>query len=85
MKITLVKSSNGSNPRQRDTLRSLGLRRIGQTVERPDSPQVRGMVHAVQHLVKVEEEVAAKRDRPRTAGGRPAVSERGAGGPAEDS
>lgn len=56
MKITLVKSSNGSNGRQRDTLRSLGLRRIGQTVERPDSPQLRGMVHAVQHLVKVEDE-----------------------------
>ena len=52
--ITQVKSSNGSNGRQRDTLRSLGLRRIGHTVERPDSPQLRGMVHAVRHLVKVE-------------------------------
>ena len=56
MKITLVKSANGSNPRQRDTLRSLGLRKIGQTVERPDSPQLRGMVHAVQHLIEVEDE-----------------------------
>ncbi|HEY7073751.1 MAG TPA: 50S ribosomal protein L30 [Solirubrobacteraceae bacterium] len=53
--ITQVKSSNGSNSRQRDTLRSLGLRGIGKTVERPDSPQVRGMVHAVRHLVTVEE------------------------------
>jgi len=53
--ITQVKSSNGSNPRQRDTLRSLGLRGIGKTVERPDSPQLRGMVHAVRHLVTVEE------------------------------
>ena len=53
--ITQVKSSNGSNLRQRDTLRSLGLRRIGHTVERPDSPQLRGMVHAVRHLVAVEE------------------------------
>jgi large subunit ribosomal protein L30 len=53
--ITQVKSSNGSNGRQRDTLRSLGLRRIGHTVERPDSPQLRGMVHAVRHLVVVEE------------------------------
>ena len=53
--ITQVKSSNGSNGRQRDTLRSLGLRRIGHTVERPDSPQLRGMVHAVRHLVTVQE------------------------------
>jgi large subunit ribosomal protein L30 len=36
-------------------LRSLGLRRIGQTVEHNDTPQLRGMVHAVAHLVKVEE------------------------------
>ena len=53
--ITQVKSANGTNSRQRDTLRSLGLRRIGHTVERPDSPQLRGMVHAVQHLIVVEE------------------------------
>jgi large subunit ribosomal protein L30 len=55
LSITQVKSSNGSNGRQRDTLRSLGLRRIGHTVERPDSPQLRGMVHAVRHLVVVEQ------------------------------
>jgi large subunit ribosomal protein L30 len=54
--ITQVKSSNGSDARQRDTLRSLGLRRIGHSVERPDSPQLRGMVHAVRHLVMVEED-----------------------------
>jgi large subunit ribosomal protein L30 len=53
--ITQVKSSNGSNGRQRDTLRSLGLRGIGKSVEREDSPQLRGMVHAVRHLVVVEE------------------------------
>ena len=53
LSITQVKSSNGSNGRQRDTLRSLGLRRIGHSVERPDSPQLRGMVHAVRHLVVV--------------------------------
>ena len=53
--ITQVKSSNGANGRQRDTLRSLGLRGIGKSVERPDSPQLRGMVHAVRHLVSVEE------------------------------
>jgi large subunit ribosomal protein L30 len=55
LRITQVKSRNGADQRQLDTLRSIGLRKIGQTVERPDSPQVRGMVHAVRHLVKVEE------------------------------
>ena len=44
--ITQVKSANGTNGRQRDTLRSLGLRGIGKTVERPDSEPLRGMVHA---------------------------------------
>ena len=53
--IRQVRSTNGSNAKQRDTLRSLGLRRIGQSVERPDSPQLRGMLHAVRHLVTVEE------------------------------
>ena len=53
--IRQVKSANGTDKRQRDTLRTLGLRRIGHTVERPDSPQLRGMVHRVQHLVVVEE------------------------------
>jgi large subunit ribosomal protein L30 len=53
--ITQVKSSNGANRRQRDTLRSIGLRKIGHTVEKPDSPQLRGMVHAVRHLITVEE------------------------------
>jgi len=53
--ITQVKSSNGANERQLGTLRSLGLRGINKSVERPDSPQLRGMVHAVRHLVTVEE------------------------------
>ena len=53
--ITQVRSANGANGRQRDTLRSIGLRKIGQTVEKPDSPQLRGMVHAVRHLIVVEE------------------------------
>jgi large subunit ribosomal protein L30 len=53
--IKQVRSTNGSNARQRDTLRSLGLRRIGHTVERQDSPQLRGMLHAVRHLIVVEE------------------------------
>jgi large subunit ribosomal protein L30 len=55
-KVTQVKSKNGSNQRQLDTLRSLGLRRIGQTVEIKDTEQARGMLHRVRHLVKVEED-----------------------------
>ena len=58
--ITQVKSANGTNGRQRDTLRSLGLRGIGKSVERPDSEPLRGMVHAVRHLVTVEERGEAK-------------------------
>jgi len=55
LKVTQVKSKNGSTARQIDTLRSLGLRRIGQTVEVNDTPQARGMVHRVRHLIRVEE------------------------------
>jgi large subunit ribosomal protein L30 len=55
IRITQRRSRNGANPRQRDTLRSLGLRRIGHTVEHRDSPQLRGMVDAVRHLVEVRE------------------------------
>lgn len=58
IKATQFKSKIGSNQAQRDTLRSLGLRRIGQTVEVTDTPQSRGMLHAVRHLVRVEEESA---------------------------
>jgi large subunit ribosomal protein L30 len=56
VKITQRRSKNGSDKGQRDTLRSLGLRRIGQTVEHPDSPQLRGMIHKVRHLVEVSED-----------------------------
>ena len=55
MKVTLVKSANGTTERQRGTLASLGLRRIGHTVEVRDTPQARGMVHRVRHLLKVED------------------------------
>jgi large subunit ribosomal protein L30 len=53
--VTQRRSSNGSNRKQLDTLRSLGLRRIGHTVQVQDSEQARGMLHAVRHLVEVEE------------------------------
>ncbi|HUB35660.1 MAG TPA: 50S ribosomal protein L30 [Solirubrobacteraceae bacterium] len=53
--VTQRRSSNGANKRQLDTLRSLGLRRIGHTVEIPDNHQARGMVHAVRHIVELHE------------------------------
>jgi large subunit ribosomal protein L30 len=56
LNVTQRRSSNGSNARQLDTLRSLGLRRIGHTVEVKDSPQARGMLHAVRHLVEVRQD-----------------------------
>ena len=55
IKVMQHKSRNGCDKRQLDTLRSLGLRRINHTVEHSDSPQLRGMLHKVRHLVKVEE------------------------------
>jgi large subunit ribosomal protein L30 len=55
LKVTQRRSRNGANRKQLDTLRSLGLRRIGHAVEIEDSPQARGMLHAVRHLVEVEE------------------------------
>jgi len=55
LRITWVKSSIGYSQRQKDTIRTLGLRRLGDRVEREDSPSLRGMVQKVSHLVKVEE------------------------------
>ena len=55
LRITQVKSKIGFPEDQRATLASLGLRKIRQEVVRPDNPAVRGMIHKVRHLVKVEE------------------------------
>ena len=55
LRITLVKSPIGYSKRQKGTVRALGLRRMHQTVEKEDTPVIRGMVAKVQHLVKVEE------------------------------
>lgn len=55
LRIRWKKSTIGYAQRQRDTIRSLGLRRLNSVVEREDSPTVRGMVFAVRHLVEVEE------------------------------
>ena len=54
-KVTLVRSQIGIKPKQRGTLRALGLRKIGSTNTLPDRPEVRGMLAKVPHLVKVEE------------------------------
>jgi large subunit ribosomal protein L30 len=56
LKVTQRRSKNGADKRQRDTLRSLGLKRIGHTVQHEDSPQIRGMIHKVRHLVEVSED-----------------------------
>ena len=54
LRITWKRSAIGCPQDQRDTLRSLGLRRLHQAVVRPDTPAVRGMVEKVKHLVQVE-------------------------------
>jgi large subunit ribosomal protein L30 len=55
LRVTQLRSSIGCKENQRLTLRSLGLRKIRQSVDRPDTPQIRGMIHTVRHLVAVEE------------------------------
>lgn len=55
LEITQTKSTIGGTKKQRDTMLSLGLRKIGQSVEREDRPEVRGMIQVVAHLVAVEE------------------------------
>jgi large subunit ribosomal protein L30 len=55
LKVTQVRSTIGTKQNQRATLRTLGLRKIRQSVVREDSPQVRGLIHTVRHLVVVEE------------------------------
>jgi large subunit ribosomal protein L30 len=55
LRITLKKSLIGAKDKHRATVRGLGLRRLNHTVEREDTPQVRGMVRSVAHLVDCEE------------------------------
>ena len=57
LKITLVKSMIGRPEKHRKVLRGMGLTKIDRTVELKDTPSIRGMVHAVSHLVKVEEKI----------------------------
>ena len=55
LQITQLKSTIGEKPAARETLRSLGLKRIGHVVVKEDLPQFRGMIRTVRHLVAVEE------------------------------
>ena len=57
--ITYRKSAIGYKQDQKDTIRKLGLRRLNQTVTHPDTPDVRGMIQKVSHLVDVQEGGAA--------------------------
>jgi large subunit ribosomal protein L30 len=54
IKVTLRRSGIGTKPRQRRTLETLGLRRVGRTVEVADSPAMRGKLRAVAHLIEME-------------------------------
>jgi large subunit ribosomal protein L30 len=56
IKVTQVKSSIGTKPKHRGTLRALGLRGIGQSNTLPDRPEIRGMIAKVPHLIRVEED-----------------------------
>lgn len=55
LRIAWTKSGIGYAQRQKATLRALGFTRLGQVIEKPDSPTLRGMLAKVQHLVRVEE------------------------------
>ena len=57
IKVTQIKSGIGTKPNQRQTLRSLGLKRIHDSVVQEDRPEIRGMVATVPHLVTVEEDL----------------------------
>jgi large subunit ribosomal protein L30 len=55
VKLRQVRSANGSSRKQHETLRSLGLGRIGKSTERADGPALRGQIQAVSHLIELEE------------------------------
>ena len=55
LKVTLIKSPIASLPKHKATVSALGLRKVGQTVTKPDNAAVRGQLFAVKHMVKVEE------------------------------
>ena len=79
LKVTQTRSTIGTKPKQRGTLRALGLKRINHTVELPDRPEIRGMVNKVPHLVKVEEAGDERPGRSASEETPPAASTRGGG------
>lgn len=66
LKLTYYRSAVGRSQDQKETIRSLGFRRLHQTVEKPDNPSVRGMVYKVRHLVRVENEDVRDDGQPAT-------------------
>ncbi len=62
IRVTQVRSAIGTKPKQRGTLRALGLRGIGRSNTLPDRPEIRGMIARVPHLVRVEEDIAEEVD-----------------------
>ncbi len=60
LKVTQVRSAIGAKPKHKGTLRALGLGRIGKQNTLPDRPEIRGMLRAVRHLVKFEEQSKAE-------------------------
>ena len=56
LKIKLVKSGIGRSTRQKQVIRGLGFRRLNQTVARPDTPEIRGMIFKIRHLLEVKSE-----------------------------
>ena len=63
VKVTQLRSTIGCDRKQAAVVRGLGLRRIRHTVELPDTPATRGMIHKVRHLVEVSEGSSRKRDQ----------------------
>jgi large subunit ribosomal protein L30 len=55
LRVRWVRSASGHREDQKRTIKALGFRRLGQTVEHTDSSTVRGMIHKVEHLVEVQE------------------------------
>ncbi|MGH9111080.1 MAG: 50S ribosomal protein L30 [Acidimicrobiales bacterium] len=63
IRVTQIRSSIGTKPKHRGTLRALGLRGIGQTNTLPDRPEIRGMIAKVPHLIRVDETTEAKDEK----------------------
>ena len=61
--VTQVKSSIGTKPKHRGTLRALGLHGIGSSNTLPDRPEIRGMIARVPHLITVEEAAAGGKEK----------------------